>query len=304
MIILSKYAVLEYLLWIKNNKYKIQETENEVFYGIISTENIMSTQVFDISISTRNSVFEFLVENNWYIFKQFGPDLVKKKKYFASEATILNQQYNYIPKIAFQDNLNNVIISEKLIGYKDFGFNIGILFQKYKDAKIKLLLVKLAEKLKEIHSISSISGNIQTPKYNNSLWRHFFIDKPEFELLYPEFMTLWKDSCLVHYDLNSSNILLSETEDLKIIDWEMSEIGDPYYDLCSIIRMLYLVLIGPFFLNAKLPFNFKEMKKFVDFFLSKYGSAEKNKLLNLFKIHNHDLYNKEYYFKNIEILLS
>lgn len=305
MIILSKYSVLEYLIWLKNNKYQSQEAQNKIFYDIISTKEILKVQVTDIDISTRNLVFEFLVDNKQYIFKQFGPDLIKKKPFFISETLILNQEFNYTPQKVFQDDLNNIIITEKLVEYEDFGTTLRILFEKYKDAKIKLLLKSLAAKLREIHSVLTISGSQQTSKYSKSSWTHFFINRPEFESLYIDFIASWKESGLVHYDLKSNNILLSEAEGLKIIDWEMSEIGDSYYDLCSVVCMIYLTLIGPFFLSFRLPYNYREMKKFVDYFLNEYtDTIDRRKLINSFKIYNYDFYSKEYYFQNIDILLS
>lgn len=304
MIILSKYSVLEYLLWIKNNKYKGKVSSNLSFYGLASSENILNTQVLDISVSTRNSVFEFLVDNDHYIFKQFGPDLEKREKYFLSETVILNQKFAYIPEITFQDDLNNIVISRKLIGYEDFGIKLKKLYEKYKDSSIKGLLTNLAKQLIKIHSVTALGVNANVPKYNSSLWRHFFIDKPEFDSFYVEFLSLWKDSCLTHFDLHGKNILIAEDGDIKVIDWEMSEIGDPYYDLCSIIRIICIVMINPYFLSFKLPSDVNEVKKFINIFLNAYSNVNKDKLKLFFKIHNYDLFNAKYYLNNIELLLS
>jgi thiamine kinase-like enzyme len=305
MIILSKYSVLEYLIWLKNNKYQAQEAQNELFYNIISTNDILKIQVVDIDISTRNLVFEFLVDNNQYIFKQFGPDLIKKRPFFISEILILNQEFDYTPQKVFQDELNNIVITEKLVAYENFSSTLRTLFNNYKDVRIKLLLKTLALKLREIHSVVTVVDNQQISKYSKTSWRHFFIDNPEFESIYIEFISFWKASGLVHYDLKSDNVLVSEVEGIKIIDWEMSEIGDCFYDLCSVVRMIYLTLIGPYFLNFRLPYNYREMKKFVDYFLDEYSDTiNRTKLINSFKIYNYDLYNKDYYFSNIDTLLS
>jgi thiamine kinase-like enzyme len=40
--------------------------------------------------------------------------------------------------------------------------------------------------------------------------------------------------CLCHNDLNSTNIL--DTGSLYLIDWEYAAIGDPYFDLATIIQ--------------------------------------------------------------------
>lgn len=303
MIILTKYSVLEYLLWIRNNKYS--RTESNISFCNILNDNLSTTRVLDIKYKTRNLVFEFVLNNESYIFKQFGPDLDKKIAFFLSETFILNQSLlNYIPKIVFQDDFNKVIIVKKLINYTNFGDRIRKLYETERNDKIKVLLKNTALKLKEIHSSKSIFQNVNVPKYTSSLWRHFFIDKPEFESYYPEFLHLWKDTCLVHYDLSGKNILFDKDGGIKIIDWEMSELGDPYYDLCSIIRTL-LGIFRPSFFSFSLPTHFNEIKRIIIDFLHDYDlNYNKNKIELFFKIHNHDLYNEQYYLSNIEILFK
>ena len=295
MIILSKYSVLSYLTWIKNNKFC--EEKHPCFLNLLKTK-LRNTKVFDISTDSRNLVFEFqLNDGKSFILKQFGPSLKEKETFFYTEANILNQNFDFTSKLVFQDNLNRVIIQEKLEGYNNILSHLSNYDINDNSNGVNTFLEKLALLLKEVHS-KTISP--KTTSYSHKLDYNLFINMPQLFPIYTLYLQSFQKNCLVHNDINSNNILVN-ANDIKFIDWEIGEMGDPYYDLCLIIRILFSSFLDGFFLTANLLDRSTKAKELVHFFLNKYDSKLDMKKLKLFFIiYNYENFNETNYLNNID----
>lgn len=90
---------------------------------------------------------------------------------------------------------------------------------------------------------------------------HEFIQKAnEYIIFYDSKLSL-KQFSLVHYDLNSDNMLF-DGHKLTLIDWEFAEIGDPAVDICTLFWFSYLFGYTP-----------KISDEDKDFFLQEYIAA-------------------------------
>ena len=46
----------------------------------------------------------------------------------------------------------------------------------------------------------------------------------------------WKVECLIHGDLKFQNLLIDENENLRIVDWETCDLGDPCWDIAAVFH--------------------------------------------------------------------
>lgn len=298
MIILSKYSVLSYLTWIKNNKYSKEKYPD--FFTLLESE-LIETKAFDLNTVSRNLVFEFQLKNGkTFILKQFGPNLNEKETFFNTEANILNQKFGFTSTLVFKDDLNQVIIQEKLEGYKDILNHIRNYYENDNLNEINTFLEKLALVLKKVHS-KNISTT--TTSYSHKIDYNLFIKMPKLFPVYESYSKTLQKSCLVHNDINSNNILAKDN-DIRFIDWEIGEMGDPFYDLCLIIRIIFISFLDSLFLTIGLLDNSEKARDFVHIFLNKYDSTLDMKKLKLFFIiHNYENFNDTHFIKNIDFLL-
>ncbi len=273
MKILSRYLVLEYLLWVKNNHYLV-DNRNENFCKLLDSD-YQTLQVFDNETPSRNLIFKFHLKNKQYVFKQYGPDIINRKKYFEAEQFALNTNTDskFCPTIVYQDKLANIIITEELIEYNNFTKTLSNLAEAIpEDADIKRLIAETAEAVKILHTFN-ISQDDTSPYVLEDL-NDFLSNKPELwnNNLTVQFIAYRKKSCFTHLDLKANNIFL-KNGDIKILDWEMSAKGDPYFDLCSIIFEICSVLISPNFLSEQINVEnsmVKYAKKYIKIFMDKY----------------------------------
>jgi thiamine kinase-like enzyme len=312
MRILSRYSVLEYLLWVKNNHYLVDNRNNE--FCVLLNNNYKTLQVFQHESPSRNIVFRFQLGVKSYIFKQYGPDLVKREKYFHSEVFALNTNIEQLPKLVYQDQLANIIITEELVAYKDFTTSLKELIKKFPkyDNLIVEIIENVADTLKLVHDEVKFSFS-QNPSLKDieAAWFEFLKDKP----------TLWRSELAeqfigyrisnyahyIHYDLKGKNILINTVDfEVRILDWEMSEKGDPYYDLCFIIFEICAVFISPDFLYVEIN-NSSIMdyaKKYIDTFIYAYNTEIDRRKLNIFfKIIFYEFKKNDLYLDNIDLFL-
>lgn len=302
MILLSKYSVFEYLNWLKNNNFLINERTKE-FNDVLA--DIENCNVFDVESGTKNIVFEVNSSTpNRLIFKQFGVNLEEKKQNFTSEVEALKLDFAFSPKLHFQDFFNQIIFIQKFNDYSPISKILKSL-KKSEIEEIKNLLKNVVEKIKVIHAINTFNTS---QKYPLEKWETYIKERYPISNLLSSFQEIWNSkSCLIHHDLNGANILVKDN-DLKIIDWEMAELGHPYFDLCSIIRVICMSLSDSHFFefeitNTSRP-NFSKVKECVDFFLTEFDNHKREDLIIIMKIHSYDLYNDDFYFQNIERVIS
>ncbi|PWK28886.1 phosphotransferase family enzyme [Arcicella aurantiaca] len=305
MVILSKYSVLEYLTWVRTNNYLEKKRDKEFNYLLTNLSNYI---VLDVDSGTNNLVFELQESaSNCLIFKQFGIDVEEKNKFFLSEITALRQDLDFMPKLHFYDYQNKIIIIEKFVGYEPISLKLRNC-KKLGSETIKNILKTLATRLKVIHKKTIIHSQENPQKYPLEKWEEHIKANYPIAPFWKLFENVWNSSqCLVHHDLNGANVLIKDS-DVKIIDWEMSEMGHPYLDLCSVIRVICLTMGDSPFFNLELTGNFPQIKDYVEYFLLQYDSkfdfTKREQLKVIFKIHSFYLFDEEYYFKNIDTLLS
>ncbi|MCU0468150.1 MAG: phosphotransferase [Arcicella sp.] len=308
MKILSRYSVLEYLFWVNNNHYLVDDRNTE-FCNLLSSD-YKTLSVLEHDSTSRNIVFKFYLGSKSYFFKQFGPDLVKRKKYFLAEQFALNKiNFSYTPKLVYQDKLANITITEELTEYKklDSVLRELALLIPNSDISIQKLLKNIADVMKKTHQLALYNAEDSFKDYSEDSWHEFLSDKPELwgNELTTQFLKDRKKTHFLHYDLKGKNILISDNDnsEVKLLDWEMSEIGDPYYDLCFIIFEICVAFISPTFLTNKInnPQSINWAKKFINVFLDAYDKGlEKEKLNIFFKIIFFELKKNDFYYDNID----
>lgn len=297
MKILSRYAVLEYLFWLRSTHYLVDD-RNKEFCDLLN--NCYSTlQVLENDSFSRNPVFKVKLSAKLYVFKQHGPDLVKRHKYFSSEVFALSTSITLIPKLVYQDKLANIVITEELIDYKDFCTVLSELKSTIPDDSIlKEIIKKNAEVVKSIHDEEKFnSKKAPKPKYTRDTWGECFKDKSQLWIrdLPTQFIEYFKQPNeyvhYVHHDLKGKNILIKDTE-VRVLDWEMSEKGDQYYNLCYIIFEIWKAIIGTQFLLKEImnPQIFNWVEKYITIFLNTYDSSINRKKLNEMVLKNGTLF--------------
>jgi len=50
----------------------------------------------------------------------------------------------------------------------------------------------------------------------------------------------WQKTCVIHADIKFQNLLINQQEEIRIIDWETCDIGDPLWDVSAVFHM-YLI---------------------------------------------------------------
>jgi hypothetical protein len=74
----------------------------------------------------------------------------------------------------------------------------------------------------------------------------------EFCSLIDEVKSMWRPEFFIHGDMKWSNLLINEASEIKIIDWETSDIGDPYWDVAGI---LHNYIYNAYSMNQRNPSN-------------------------------------------------
>ncbi|MCB9273851.1 MAG: phosphotransferase [Lewinellaceae bacterium] len=72
-------------------------------------------------------------------------------------------------------------------------------------------------------------------------------DEPQFTRLVGEVKESWQATSLIHSDIKAANFLISinashgsATDNLRLIDWEMADIGDPCWDVAAVFQMYFI----------------------------------------------------------------
>ncbi len=300
MLLLSKYTVLEYLLWLKTNNFSGCD---------MSLEQLESIKVREVESGTQNLVFEFSQNLEKYIIKQFRPDLNERKPYFVSEREALNLEIPFAPILVFCDELNQVIITQKIPSQDPISI---VIVEENSDDSIKKVIDNTAKKLIEIHQKLDLKAYSNNQKFPLEKWETKIKSNYDVSSLLSDFQRIWKQQPwgLVHHDLNGANVLVdNNSSDISIIDWEMSEIGHPYFDLCAIIRIICLCY------HSDYPFDFPvppitgtawtKTKEFINYFLECYEFAgNKDDLKIIFKVLYCDLYRIPHFFNVVNYLFN
>lgn len=300
MLLLSKYTVLEYLLWLKTNNFSDCGVSLNLWESI---------KVMEVESGTQNLVFEFSQNSNNYIIKQFRLDLSERKPYFVSEREALNLKMPFTPTLVFYDELNQVIITKKIPSQKPIS---RVIRRNNTDDAIKTVICNTALKLIEIHKNLNLQAYPKNQKFPLEKWESKIKSNSDVSSLLSDFQRIWKQETwgLVHHDLNGANILVDNNYlDISIIDWEMSEIGYSYFDICAIVRIICLCYHSPNVFDFPIPPKtetvWPKTKEFVTYFLECYGfTASKGDLKVIFKVLYCDVYVNTHFFSVVDDLFK
>ncbi len=296
MLLLSKYAVLEYLLWIKNNKFN--QDKYPQFYNELTDNNLSKATIGSFKGGSRNLVYFFKINEKQYMLKQFRDLPKSKRNYFKNESSILESSKKtggFYPNAVFVDAINLVIIEKYLMGFENVGEVLVKLIQDPypKEKSIRIILEKIANTLNVFHQDKELSILPSTAIQTNDTVTTAY--QPNFHDYYPLYKM--KEDCFIHGDLNASNILIDVAKNIKIIDWEMADKGDKYYDLSMIVKAICVCSSSDFFFVSYedyTEFSFLKIQNRVNIFLDAYDKKiDKKKLESFLVINNSNGYRIE-----------
>lgn len=110
---------------------------------------------------------------------------------------------------------------------------------------------------------------------------------PEFPRALKEIQRGWRRSVLIHGDIKWENLMLlkeGDQHDLKVIDWEMADIGDPCWDIGAILQSyltfwIFSLPLGPEMdigrAAQESPYDEDEMKRAMNAFWHRYAGRLK-----------------------------
>ncbi len=312
MLLLSKYAALEYLLWIKNNKFN--QDKYPQFYNELNDTNLSEIAIDSFKGGSKNLVYIFKIKDKQYILKQFRDLPKSKRNHFKNESSLLNSQKTgtFYPNAVFIDGINHIIIEDYLVGFKNVGNVLVKLIQakQPKEDSIRKILEKIASALKEFHQDKVLSLLPSTVNQTNDTIPMAY--QPNFHDYYPLYKLT--ENSFIHGDLNASNLLIDEAKNIKIIYWEMAGKGDKYYDLSMIVKIICVCSSSDFFFmsygNSMMQNEqtiFLSIQNRVNIFLNAYNrQIDKKKLESFLVFNNSDGYRPQNkaFLTNIQALFK
>lgn len=236
--------------------------------NLVSPESVVHQELTVIDASSRNQNFGVLRPNDQsYLLKQ-GID-PQRKKTIANEAQIYELIHStmgkagltqYLPRFFDYDSARGILVIEYL-SYAQNLHNYCALRGRFS----KVLGAAIGDALSSLHQIrwDRQSGRIEMLAHGPP--GILSIHRPELEVLrdisganvqvikiiqrYPEFTELldelrdeWRSEALIHFDFKWDNCLVTSRTPsgrktrLKIVDWELAGIGDPIWDVASVLN--------------------------------------------------------------------
>jgi serine/threonine protein kinase len=122
------------------------------------------------------------------------------------------------------------------------------------------------------------------------------VQMPGFMSLVDKAATLWEPTCLVHSDSKLNNFLIQANDPeagdplLKLIDWELFNLGDPLWDLATVFQSaltIWVIHEDPVYkTNTGLkPFDLSNMQHFISACFTQYAAAHTwNEVENTIKL--------------------
>lgn len=275
--------------------------ENLIHYlfdkGFTSPESVINSEVKIIPVSSRNRNFKILINNKpGYLVKQISAPDEEKMRSLRQEAILFwlvknDPQYQSLSKFmpAFHDfEENDQVLTIELIE------NSQDLFAYYqlREHVSTTVFEGLSSAFSEVHLITSskISGSASSSFFDRKIPWIFFIGQgklPPKNNIDMQIMKLvcsnnefihhieqlrkqWTLESLIHGDVKWANILITDHEKVKIIDWEISDVGDPAWDIAgifqSVLNSWYFSIAG---FNHE-PNGLTEQKVSLQFFWDSY----------------------------------
>ncbi len=239
--------------------------------GLLKPKSVVDGDFMVTQTQNRNAIFKIHIKNNKSLFvKQlvsFDPQntyflqkdatclwLIKNEKAFSEVAQYVPEYYGYDPE-------KQVLIVEYLPEAK----NVEELYQADRKLSPKLL-DQLAKVLSAYHFkleeqtmtnravqffMRQLPWTFQfahaptantTPLNTGNPVVTYMQNNPEYLRLMKENIKDYEFTSLIHGDIKNVNFILQDQQDeqtLKIIDWELSDIGDPLWDAAGIVQSLF-----------------------------------------------------------------
>lgn len=308
VILQSSYLTLEYLLW---RQYNIN---NFVLPAAVTNIRIST---YDFSSRNLLSLVSDSHTNHW-LLKQFG-SITNSVDFIDNEYQTINFLQgsaisNNIPKVVFYDADNKIIGFEFLEDYTNGSNFILPLFFGSRWSEIENLVTEMGKTLCLLHQVD-VSELIQNKEssikeYDRKQILHIPEKYRTEDFIY--FYQHWNPIALIHFDCHISNFMLDRTgQALKLIDWEFTMIGDPFWDLALFIMSVCERLGGGTFFTDESPGYFTEIKGVVAAFLKSYfkdcnNDAATNKRLQTYlrlQVQANLTIDNDNYIKRIENLI-
>jgi 5-methylthioribose kinase len=323
MNILSEYSAEEQFLSLLANNYS---SVYPAFFDLLK-KHVSTLRTTSVISAKRNIIFEFVLNKEYYILKHFLDkkqskkwDLLEENNYeqilsgsFEKEEAVLKYDLLFLPKLCFTHKQSRMIVMKKLNGYKELDNLIrgGRFLGDTSDRKDYLYYLKtLALTIKAFQKIEN--SDLSQGNANQILMVGELKKNDQLFENYKLYCGYWKADSIIHADLFSRNILVNKkTKDIKIIDWEMTTVGDVYFDLSIVISMICNWRLGTSFTDVhysveERPFDYRMLKKDIQHFLDTYDKDIDRQKLKVFLIINtQHLSNKvENLIKNIDQIFS
>lgn len=211
---------------------------NIIIKKAIPKENIIKIDY--ISSGWTNFVYNVLTETSNYYFRfprdSFWAKAIIKECTFAKY--IKDKTDFKTPILNLKQDENGRYFS---VHTKINGIPLADKMDKMSIKEIQKVTMQIANFMYQLHSIK-IEKNKESINELDNIILYNFLDELLKKHVVKKDMNFWKDFyqnsyyCLVHGDLNASNILLTEDNNISgIIDWAFAGFGNKYDDISRII---------------------------------------------------------------------
>lgn len=228
---------------MEKNYFSLDENFNNIIKNSLSDKNI--TEIIPISTGWTNIVFEAETNDGDYFFRFPRDDFWTRtieKDYEFSKFIEGKTYFNTVKLDLQKDNQRPFSIHKKIQGD-----TLADKMDALSDEEIRNVAKEISEFMYQLHTTKFEKNDIfKTDKIGLNLVdfldelinKHISEDDKKF-WKYKEFIK--KDNtCLVHGDLNSSNILLDENNHVSgVIDFGFAGFGNKYFDIARILSRKY-----------------------------------------------------------------
>lgn len=254
--VLSAYNINKYLqnVWDVDGKSFL---DSEMFFhGNFEVEEcIFRNRTFYVNKNNQYSPKLFLKQSS--CFDNRAIDSIQNEAQFYN--LFSQSKFPFIPKFKFYDDFNKIIILELEAGESDLKkiiySHIGIDNNFPESISIglgKLLsILYLSLKKENLHAFTNLFEckipwilTLNQKKFNSLLKNKIYdshlpaliLNNKKIEVELKEILKQWKYTHLTHNDIKFDNFISSNLmNDIKIVDWEMCDIGDFRWDIAAII---------------------------------------------------------------------
>jgi thiamine kinase-like enzyme len=304
---------MEYLLWrIANNS-----PDNPFF--LKDTTSRLSTKNLDSK--SRNLCSVVLIDKvECFFLKQPTKSTLENKSTVENENIfydwIKDKGFKNVPKIVDFDSYNTIlttsIIADSINLAKALKELRTITLNSDKWNKSEIIIKNVAERLAAFHQISTtipppiIPFSKATPSFLpilDNLEENDFsplsiinldfldIDIKLFQRIFTDYSKniilqtnqQWESQTVIHFDFRTDNILINNNDEITITDWEMCSMGDPLWDVTTILNSLPFAITNAPTLNNGLRFH-EQVKNLIKVFWETYTTAVKNKSITVEKL--------------------